>query len=150
EFWTRISETDPSRQMPPRKSGKKLSPQQIELMRRWIDEGASWSTHWSFQKPERPVVPAVRNDEWAHNPIDRFILARLEKESLTPTEEATRTTLIRRVTFDLTGLPPTPAELDAFLADGRPDAYERLVDRLLDSPRYGERMGVDWLDAARY
>ncbi|HEV8059715.1 MAG TPA: PSD1 and planctomycete cytochrome C domain-containing protein [Gemmataceae bacterium] len=150
ELWVRISEHDPSRQMPPRKSGKKLSAEQIALFRRWIDEGAAWTTHWSFQKPERPKLPAVRNVEWARNPIDRFILARLEKESLTPRAEADRETLVRRLTFDLTGLPPTPAEIDAFLADNRPGAYERLVDRLLDSPRYGERMGLDWLDAARY
>ncbi len=150
ELWVRISEHDPSRQMPPRKSGKKLSAEQIDLFRRWIDEGAAWTTHWSFQKPERPTLPAVKNLDWARNPIDRFILARLEKERLTPTAEANRETLVRRLTFDLTGLPPTPAEIDAFLADNRPGAYERLVDRLLDSPRYGERMGLDWLDAARY
>jgi hypothetical protein len=150
EFWTRISETDPTKQMPPRKSGKKLTAAQIDLLRRWIDEGASWSTHWSFQKPQRPPLPTVHGADWCQTPIDRFILAQLEKENLAPTKEANRETLIRRLTFDLTGLPPTPAEIDAFLADVRPGAYERLVDRLLDSPRYGERMGVDWLDAARY
>ena len=150
ELWMRIAEHDPARQMPPAKSGKKLSSEQVELMRRWIDEGANWTTHWSFQTPEHPALPAVRNADWARTPIDRFILARLEKEGLTPTAEANRETLVRRLTFDLTGLPPTPAEIDAFLADGRPDAYERLVDRLLDSPRYGERMGLDWLDAARF
>jgi Protein of unknown function (DUF1553)/Protein of unknown function (DUF1549)/Planctomycete cytochrome C len=150
ELWMRIAEQDPTKKMPPPKSGKKLTAEQVELMRRWIDEGANWTTHWSFQKPERPALPAVRNADWTRTPIDRFILARLEKEGLTPTAEANRETLVRRLTFDLTGLPPTPAEIDAFLADDRPDAYERLVDRLLDSPRFGERMGLDWLDAARY
>jgi mono/diheme cytochrome c family protein len=150
ELWARISEHDKSRLMPPAKSGKKLSTAQIELLRRWIEEGANWTTHWSFQKPVRPALPAVRDRDWSRTPIDRFVLARLDKERLTPAPEANREILIRRLTFDLTGLPPTPTEIDAFLSDRRPGAYERLVDRLLDSPRFGERQGLDWLDAARY
>src|SRR6516165_8657819 len=106
--------------------------------------------HWAFATPRRPDVPAVKNPGWCRNAIDRFILARLEKENLAPSPEAPRETLIRRVTLDLTGLPPTPAEVDAFLADPSPDAYPRLVDRLLASPRYGEHLATDWLDAARY
>ncbi|MFO0911269.1 MAG: DUF1549 and DUF1553 domain-containing protein, partial [Isosphaeraceae bacterium] len=113
-------------------------------------QGARYQTHWAFQAPTRPAQPRVSNESWVRNPIDRFILARLEAEKLAPTPEADRATLIRRVTLDLTGLPPTPEEVDAFLADPHPDAYERLVDRLLNSPRYGERMALDWLDAARY
>ena len=106
--------------------------------------------HWSFIAPERSPLQSVRQTAWPRNPIDAFILARLEAEGLAPSPEADRTTLIRRVTLDLTGLPPTPAEVDAFLADASRDAYERLVDRLLASPRYGQRMAAGWLDAARY
>lgn len=136
--------------MPPEKSGKHLTPEQIALLKRWIAEGAEWKPHWSFNKPERPELPAVKNKRWANNPIDQFILARLEKESLKPSPEADKATLIRRVTFDLTGLPPTPAEVDAFLADRKPGAYERVVERLLQSPRYGEHEARYWLDLARY
>src|SRR5262249_34870504 len=149
-LFERISSEDADQRMPPAKSGKRLTRPQIELLRRWIDEGAKWSQHWAFVKPERPTLPAVKLADWARTPIDRFILARLEKEALTPASEADRITLIRRVTLDLTGLPPTLAEIDAFLADRSPDAYEKVVDRLLKSPRYGERMTVDWLDAARF
>jgi hypothetical protein len=146
----RLTADDPTRRMPPAKTGKRLTAQQIELVRRWIDEGAKWNRHWAFVKPERPPLPPVRDDGWVRNPIDRFVLARLEREGLPPSPDADRTTLIRRVTLDLTGLPPTTAEVDAFLADATPDAYEKLVDRLLASPRYGERMALDWLDAARF
>src|SRR5262249_3159677 len=106
--------------------------------------------HWAFKPPVRPVLPAVAKEEWPRNPIDYFILARLQKEKLQPSPEADRTTLIRRLSLDLIGLPPTIAEVDAFLADPREDAYEKLVERLLDSPHYGERWGRHWLDAARY
>jgi hypothetical protein len=150
ELIERISSDDPDVRMPPAKTGKRLTPDQVELLRQWIDQGAKWSTHWAFVRPERPKVPAVKSEPWVRNSIDCFILARLEREGLQPSPEADRTTLIRRLTLDLTGLPPTPAEIDAFLADKSPDAYERLVDRLLASPRYGERMALDWLDAARY
>src|SRR5262249_17921910 len=112
--------------------------------------GAPWSTHWAFVAPQRPALPKVTDAAWPRTPIDQFILARLEREGLKPSAEADKTRLIRRVTLDLTGLPPTPAEVDAFLADRSPEAYEKVVDRLLESPCYGEHMGRFWLDAARY
>ncbi len=149
----RITNPDPKKRMPPPDSGHALTAKQIELLRRWIDEGAKWDTHWAYTPPVRPEPPSadrLKKDDWVRNPIDRFILARLEAEGLKPSEEADKATLLRRVTYDLTGLPPTPAELDAFLADRSPDAYERRVDALLQSPHYGERMAVPWLDAARY
>lgn len=146
----RLVTQDEDERMPPLKTGKHLTPAQIDLLRRWISEGAEWQGHWSFSKPERPPLPAVKNPRWAMNPIDRFTLARLEKENLQPAPRANRATLLRRVTFDLTGLPPTPAEVDAFLGDRQPGAYQRVVDRLLASPRYGEHEARYWLDAARY
>ena len=127
-----------------------LTGEQIETLRLWIDQGAEWETHWAFIPPERPALPPVSDPEWVRNPIDAFVLARLDAEGLGPSAEADRATLLRRVTLDLTGLPPTPAELAAFLGDDSPDAYEKAVDRLLGSPRYGERMASEWLDAARY
>lgn len=136
--------------MPPPNSGKKLSPAQVETLKRWIAGGGKYAPHWAFVAPRRPEPPAVTNLRWPLNPIDRFILARLEKEGLKPSPVADRYTLIRRVTLDLTGLPPTPAEVDAFIHDTRPGAYERVVDRLLASPHYGERMALQWLDLARY
>jgi hypothetical protein len=141
---------EPDTRMPPLKSGKKLSDSQKELLRRWIDEGAVWGKHWAYETPVRPNLPAVKNKAWVRNGIDAFILERLEREGLSPAAEAAKETLIRRVTLDLTGLPPTPAEIDAFLKDNSADAYEKIVDRLLKSPRYGERMAMDWLDDARY
>jgi len=150
ELFRRISSADEDEHMPPVDSGLKLTPRQVELVRRWIEQGARWQPHWSFIPPRRPPLPEVKNKNWAASPIDRFVLARLERDGLAPSPEADRTTLIRRATIDLTGLPPTPAEVDAFLADQSPDAYEKLVDRLLASPRYGERMARPWLDAARY
>ncbi len=150
ELIRRITSDDPDERMPPRKSGKTLAARQVELLTRWIDQGASWSQHWAFEPPRRGTPPAVRNRIWPRNPIDAFLLARLEAEKLTPSPEAEPTTLIRRVSLDLTGLPPTPAEVEAFLADGSPGAYEALVDRLLASPEYGQRMAMDWLDGARY
>jgi hypothetical protein len=157
----RLTTDDPELRMPPRKTGKQLKPEQIALLQRWIDAGAKWSEHWAFVAARRPAVPAMttpaddggsaRSPRFRlRNPIDNFVLERLRKEGLEPSPEASKTTLIRRVTFDLTGLPPTLAEIDAYLADTRDDAYERLVDRLLESPRYGERMALDWLDAARF
>jgi hypothetical protein len=136
--------------MPPRKSNRRLTASQKDLLRRWIDEGAAWSKHWAYETPVRPALPAVKETAWPRNAIDRFVLARLEQEGLRPLPEAARETLIRRVTLDLTGLPPTVREVQAFLADSSPDAYEKVVDRLLASPRYGERMALDWLDDARY
>jgi hypothetical protein len=150
ELLKRVASDDPEVRMPPPKTGKRLTAQQVELLRRWIDQGAKWSGHWAFLRPERPDLPAVNDRAWPRNPIDYFILSRLEREALAPSPEADRTTLIRRLTLDLTGLPPTPAEVDAFLGDASPKAYEKVVDRLLDSPRYGERMALEWLDAARF
>src|SRR5262245_55064216 len=150
ELVRRISSAEAAKVMPPPKSNHRLTSQQIELLRRWIDQGAKWGRHWAFEKPQRPPLPTVQDSRWQRNPIDQLVLARLEAEGLKPSPEAERTTLIRRLTLDLTGLPPTPAEVDAFLADSSPDAYEKLVDRLLASPHYGERMVWEWLDAARY
>jgi hypothetical protein len=136
--------------MPPHKTNRRLSAEQKALLRRWVDEGAVWGKHWAYETPARPPVPSVSNPAWPRSAIDSFVLARLDREGLAPSAEAPRETLLRRVTLDLTGLPPTPAEVDAFLADRSPDAYEKVVDRLLGSPRYAERMASDWLDAARY
>jgi hypothetical protein len=146
----RITSTDPDERMPPPDSGHSLTDKQIDLLRRWIDAGAKWDTHWAYSAPARQDPPIPKTVRWIRNPIDQFILARLEREGLEPSTEADRTTLLRRVTYDLTGLPPTPAEVAAFLADHSPDAYEKRVDALLASPRYGERMAMPWLDAARY
>ena len=150
KMYLRISNPNEAMRMPPVSSGHKLTPAQIDTIKAWIDSGAKWETHWSFVPPVRPELPAVKNESWARTPIDRFVLARLEKENLAPSPETDKATLLRRVTFDLTGLPPTPAELKAFLADNSPNAYEKVVDRLLASPHYGERMSVPWLDLARY
>ena len=136
--------------MPPAYSGKHLKPAEIETLKRWVAQGARYAPHWSFVPPKRPPLPPVKNAAWVRNPMDRFILARLEQEGLRPSPEADRRTLLRRLSLDLTGLPPTPAEVDLFLADLSPEAYEKVVDRLLASPRYGERMAIRWLDAARY
>lgn len=149
ELVDRVTRTD-ALHMPPAYSGKKLKASQIQTLVRWIAQGAQYSPHWSFVPPKRPALPHVKTPSWCRNPIDYFILARLEKEGLHPSPEADRRTLIRRVCLDLTGLPPTPKEVEEFLADRRPDAYERLVRRLLASPHYGERMAVPWLDLARY
>ncbi len=150
EMYRRITAENPEERMPPTDSGRVLDARQIELIRRWIDHGAKWQKHWAFIAPARLDLPRVTNESWVRNAIDAFVLARLEREGLTPAAEAERTTLIRRLSLDLTGLPPTPAEVDAFLADDSRAAYEALVDRLLASPRYGERMAVRWLDGARY
>src|SRR5439155_11426056 len=114
------------------------------------DQGAKYAVHWSYAKPIRPALPPVRDAKWPQTAVDYFILARLEKEGLTPAAPADRYALIRRVSLDLTGLPPTPDEADAFATDSRPDAYEKLVDRLLASKAYGERWAQVWLDLARY
>ncbi len=143
----RITAADPEQRMP--LGEQPLAEREVALLERWIEQGAQYEPHWAFVAPVRPDPPPA-TDAWARNPIDAFILDRLEREGLQPAPEADRATLIRRVTFDLTGLPPTPAEVDAFVADKSPDAYEKVVDRLLASPRYGERMAVHWLAAARY
>lgn len=149
-LFQRITEKDPDLRMPPADSGKTLSKKEIELIGRWIDRGAKWRGHWAFIAPERPTPPKTRWPARVQNPIDQFLWKRLEKEGLSPSPEAEKTRLIRRVTFDLTGLPPTLKEIDNFLADDSPDAYEKVVDRLLRSPRFGEHMARYWLDAARY
>ncbi|MFO0817278.1 MAG: PSD1 and planctomycete cytochrome C domain-containing protein [Pirellulales bacterium] len=146
----RIESSDPDEQMPPPRSNRRLSESQKKILTRWIAEGAEYSQHWAFQAPVRPAEPAVRRGDWPRNAIDRFVLAKLESENLSPSPEADRATLIKRLSIDLTGLPPTPAEIDAFLGDQSPSAYEKLVDRLLGSSHYGERMALPWLDAARY
>jgi hypothetical protein len=146
----RIFSDEPSQLMPPPKSHKKLTAAQKELLKRWVAAGAEYQPHWSFIPPTRPPLPAVKNVGWVRNPIDRFILAGLEKHGLTPAPEADRRTLARRLSLDLTGLPPAPAEVESFVNDRRPDAYERYVDKLLESPHWGEHRGRYWLDAARY
>lgn len=156
ELVTRITTPDDSFRMPPAGSGKRLRPDQIDTLRRWIEEGATYTRHWAFAPPERPDVPAlperadVERPDWAGNPIDRFVLARIRQRGLKPSPPADPETWLRRVTLDLTGLPPTVAEIDAYLADTGPAAERRVVDRLLHSERYGEAMALAWMDAARY
>ena len=150
EFFHRITTEETDDRMPPAKSTIQLTQAEINLIKRWIEQGATWQGHWAFIPPEKPVVPTASNPEWPRNEIDNFILQRLDKAGLAPSERASKNTLLRRVTLDLTGLPPTPAEVDAFLADTSDTAYETVVDRLLASPQYGERMAFPWLDAARY
>lgn len=150
ELVRRINSHDADEVMPPGSLNRPLSREQIALLTAWVEQGAAWGKHWAFVAPTQPVVPQVKQAAWVKNPVDAFVLARLEHEGLAPSVEADRPTLIRRVTLDLTGLPPTPAEVESFVTDSAPDAYEKLVDRLLASPRYGERMAVDWLDLARY
>ncbi|MBI4657348.1 MAG: PSD1 domain-containing protein, partial [Verrucomicrobia bacterium] len=150
ELIQRILSSDADDRMPPAKGGKPLSDQQIETLKQWVAEGAEWKQHWAYVKPSRPEPPAVNNKAWPRNDIDRFILHRLEREGLEPAPEAPRERLIRRATLDLTGLPPTVEEIDAFLAENSPEAYEKLVDRLLQSKAYGERQAMFWLDLARY
>jgi hypothetical protein len=149
-LYERIAAKRERERMPPRSTGKSLSPAEIELLGRWIDEGARWAKHWAYVSPRRTPPPTVKNKDWPRNPVDHFILARLEKEKLQPSPEADRVTLLRRVSLDLTGLPPTIGEVEAFLADKSPNAYEKVVERLLASPHYGERMAQPWLDLARY
>ncbi|TXT39126.1 MAG: hypothetical protein FD138_159 [Planctomycetota bacterium] len=150
ELLRRIHVSDADEQMPPASENKPLSAAQKEILKRWIEQGATFEQHWSFRTVSRPSLPSVKNKAWPKTPIDHFILARLEAEGLSPAPEADRETLIRRVTLDLTGLPPTIAEIDDFLSDRDPKAYEKVVDRLLKSPHYGERMALDWLDASRF
>ncbi|MBV8818669.1 MAG: DUF1549 domain-containing protein, partial [Acidobacteriaceae bacterium] len=149
----RITGNGPGPRMP--LGSKPLSDEQIASIKQWIEAGAPWpeggaAKHWAYVKPVRPALPEVNESAWQRNPIHRFVLARLEKEHIPHSPEASKEKLIRRVTLDLTGLPPTLEEIDAFLADPRPDAYERLVDRLLASPHFGERWARPWLDLARY
>ncbi|MFM8496021.1 MAG: PSD1 and planctomycete cytochrome C domain-containing protein [Planctomycetia bacterium] len=150
EIIARITSTDPDIVMPPPRLNKPITPAEAEILKQWIAEGAEYRGHWAFERVERPAVPDPKDSSWPKTPIDRFILARLEQEGLAPNAEADRVTLARRLALDLTGLPPVPAAVDAFVADTSPDAYERYVDTLLASPHYGERMAIEWLDAARY
>ncbi len=150
EIYQRMITSDHDDLMPPEESGKSLTLEEIALIKKWIEQGAPWQGHWAYVKPERAVAPDVKNGQWPQSPIDYFVLERLEREGLGPSPEADKRTLIRRVTFDLTGLPPTPDEVRAFLYDEGPNAFEKVVDRLLRSPRYGERMAMHWLDLVRY
>jgi mono/diheme cytochrome c family protein len=150
EALRRLTTSDEDDRMPPRKTGKQLSSDQVERLRLWIAQGAPWRKHWAYERPERPTLPEVQRAEWPRNEIDYFVLARLEAEGLGPAPEASKETLIRRLSLDLTGLAPSVADVDAFLADAGPGAYERLVDRLLGSAHYGERWARPWLDQARY
>jgi len=146
----RVLSTDDKQRMPPKGKGEPVSAQQIATLKAWIDQGAKWEEHWAYVKPQRPTLPALKNQGWPKNGIDHFVLARLEAEGLQPSPEADRATLVRRVSLDLTGLAPTIAELDAALGDTSPTWYEKVVDRLLASPHYGERQAHPWLDMARY
>jgi hypothetical protein len=150
ELVRRITSAEASELMPPAKTGKKLSKAEVDALTRWIKEGANYAKHWSYVAPVRPELPAVQNAAWPRNPIDRFILARLEKEGLKPSAEADRYALARRLALDLTGLPPSLAEADAFVKDQSPDAYEKYVDSLLKKDAYGEHWARMWLDLARY
>lgn len=144
----RISSTEEGERMPP--EGKPLTPEQVETIRRWIAEGAKWEEHWAFRAPEKQDPPVVKQSDWVTNPIDAFILDKLEQRGLKPAGPAEKAALIRRAYYDLTGLPPTVAEVEAFVKDASPKAFENVVDKLLDSPRYGERWARHWLDVVRY
>jgi hypothetical protein len=158
EIYQRITATDPDLRMPHKAAP--LSAKRILTIRMWIEQGANWPEqqtrtnvvrkHWAYMRPITPVLPQVRNKGWVRNPIDAFILSRLEQEGLSPSPEADKEQLLRRLSLDLTGLPPTLDQIDAFLKDERPDAFDRAVERLLESPHYGERWAQPWLDAARY
>ena len=150
ELFKRITHTDQEERMPPVDSGRVLALGDIKILRTWIEQGGKWEKHWAFIPPSRPAILPATNSAWPSGAIDRFVLAKLKRAGLQPSPRADKETLLRRVSFDLTGLPPIPREIDAFLADASPRAFERVVDRLLASPRYGERMALDWLDAARY
>lgn len=150
ELFKRVASHDDALRMPPADGAERLTDQQIATLRTWIDQGAEYEAHWSFIAPRKIAVPDVAPSTWPHNAIDHFVLARLQKEGLQPMPPASRETLVRRVAFDLTGLPPTIEQIEAFVADGSEEAYQRLVDELLDSPAYGEHMARHWLDLARY
>lgn len=150
ELFALLTAEDEEERMPPKKFGKELTDKEIGLIKQWIEEGATWQRHWSLEPTKAAAAPKTKNTTWARSDIDRFILEKLESKGLRPQAEADKRTLIRRVTFTLTGLPPSPDEIRAFLADDRLGAYEKLVDRLLASPHYGEHIGRYWLDAARY
>ncbi|CAG5067371.1 hypothetical protein DYBT9623_00091 [Dyadobacter sp. CECT 9623] len=148
--YARLISTDPELRMPPPESNLKLSVKEVAILTRWIEQGAKYKPHWSLIKPEKPALPKPALTAWAKSPIDLFVVERLEKEGLEPSAEASKEDLIRRASFDLTGLPPTLEEIDRFVSDKSPDAYAKLLDRLLQSPAYGERMASEWMDVSRY
>lgn len=151
ELFLRVSSSDTSVLMPPPASNlKKLNEREIKLIEKWIKQGAKYEKHWAFSVPKKAALPEIENGEWVRNDIDRFVLARMESKNLSPNEEADKERLLKRLSFDLTGLPPSPDMTDRFLADKNPQAYDRMVDRLLASPAYGEKMALSWLDVARY
>ena len=150
ELMSRVRATRASKRMPPHETGKTLSDKEIALLQTWIEQGAVWEEHWSYVLPVRAALPSVSEPAWCLTPIDRFVLARLDEEGLSPNPEADKRTLLRRVTLDLIGLPPTPSDVQAFLGDESPNAYDRVVDRLLASPHFGEHAARPWLDLARY
>ncbi len=150
ELIRRITSSDPDTRMPPPKAERQLTPKQIETLRQWVAQGAPFESHWSFVPPKAPPLPEVIDRNWGRESLDRFVLNRLERAGLKPNPEADRYTLARRAALDLTGLPPSLAEVESFVNDKSPEAFEQYVDRLLASPRFGERMAVPWLDAARY
>jgi hypothetical protein len=156
ELYSRLIDADEKQRMPPPEALRQLTRLEIDLFKRWIEQGAQWKGHWAYIRPERPAIPQIENSRAAedrgfvHNTVDRFVLQRLNERGLTPAPEADRVTLVRRLSFDLVGLPPTPQEVDRFVNDKRSDAYEELVDRLLASPAFGERMAMYWLDLVRY
>ena len=150
ELIRRIDSPNPKEHMPPHESARQLTADQVDLLKRWIREGAEWTEHWSFAVLKQPVVPETQVTNGARNAIDQFIGNRLDHEGLTPSGAAAKHTLLRRLSLDLTGLPPTAVEVQAFVKDDSPAAYDRAIDRLLASPAYGEHMAVGWLDAARY
>lgn len=150
ELFHRILSDDPEYKMPNKKSNLSLSPREKAILVKWIKDGAQYKPHWAFVSPEKPRVPDIKDEKRVINPIDNFIARKLELENLKPSAEAKKEILLRRLSFDLTGLPPTLAEIDAFLKDNSPNSYEKQVDRLLKSPHYGEKMAVNWLDLARY
>ncbi|MGL5098368.1 MAG: DUF1549 domain-containing protein, partial [Planctomycetia bacterium] len=150
ELWRRVASHDADEKMPPPAFPKELSNEDRETLRRWIEQGAPWEGHWAFQPIDRPTAATKAPADFRRNDVDDFLAAGLQAEGYAPSPPADPAVLLRRVTFDLTGLPPKPADLDAFLADRRSDAYERVVDRLLASPEYGERLAIWWLDLVRY
>ncbi len=145
-----ITSTDPQEMMPPPESNLSLTDREVEILKRWIKQGAEWKAHWAFSPPEKPDLPKVSDSKWLRNPIDNFILARLEQELIGPSAEASKEKLIRRLSFDLRGLPPSLKEIDAYLADDSPNAYEKIVDNFLSQKTFGERLAMEWLDLARY
>ena len=150
EAWNRINHEDPDELMPPPESNLSLSPYEIALVGKWIEQGAKWKPHWAFISPQQQVPPTSKNPDWIQNDIDAYILAELERNGLSPSSEARKERLLRRLSFDLRGLPPSLEEIDEFLADSSTNAYENWVDRFLSSPAFGERMALDWMDVARY